>query len=153
MDRFDRRINITDQTFNKKNINTNDNFMYAIFYKYREFIRFGIVGVLATAIHYGIYLALNLIMMSWLAYSIGYGISFLCNFYLSSVFTFQTKATIKKGIGFGISHGINYLLHIVLLSLFLKLGFKEELAPIPVFAIAIPVNFVLVRLVFKSPKI
>ena len=45
--------------------------------KYKEFIRFAIVGVFATAIHYGIYLALILIMVVWLAYSIGFGISFL----------------------------------------------------------------------------
>lgn len=121
--------------------------------KYKEFIRFGLVGILATLIHYGIYLVLNIVIVSWIAYSIGYGISFLCNFYLSSVFTFKEKATFKKGIGFGISHGINYLLHIVLLSLFLKLGIKEELAPIPVFAIAIPINFILIRFVFKSGKI
>lgn len=121
--------------------------------KYKEFIRFGIVGVIATIIHYGIYLTLNLIMISWLAYSIGYGISFLCNFYLSSIFTFKAKASVAKGIGFGISHCINYILHIVLLSLFLKLGIKEEFAPIPVFAITIPINFVLVRFVFKSKKI
>lgn len=121
--------------------------------KYKEFLRFGLVGILATLIHYGIYLILNLVIASWIAYSIGYGISFLCNFYLSSVFTFKEKATFKKGIGFGISHGINYLLHIVLLSLFLKLGIKEELAPIPVFTIAIPINFILIRFVFKSGKI
>lgn len=121
--------------------------------KYKEFLRFGLVGILATLIHYSIYLILNLIIVSWIAYSIGYGISFLCNFYLSSVFTFKEKATFKKGIGFSISHGINYLLHIVLLSLFLKLGMKEELAPIPVFAIAIPINFILIRFVFKSGKI
>lgn len=121
--------------------------------RYKEFFRFGLVGILATLIHYGIYLVLNIVIVSWIAYSIGYGISFLCNFYLSSVFTFKEKATFKKGIGFGISHGINYLLHIALLSLFLKLGIKEELAPIPVFAIAIPINFILIRFVFKSGKI
>ena len=38
----------------------------------REIIRFGIVGIIATIIHYGIYLALNLIIVSWIAYSIGY---------------------------------------------------------------------------------
>ena len=125
----------------------------SIIIKYQEQIRFIIVGVLATIIHYGLYLIFNLIFVSWLSYSIGYGISFLCNFYLSSVFTFKAKASIKKRIGFGICHGINYLLHIVLLSLFLKLGLKEEFAPIPVFAITIPVNFLLVRFVFKSGKI
>lgn len=121
--------------------------------KYQEQIRFIIVGVLATAIHYGIYILLNLIIISWLAYSIGYVTSFLCNFYLSSKYTFQSKASIKKGIGFGISHAINYLIHITLLSVFIKIGISEELAPIPVFAIAIPINFILVRFVFKSGKI
>lgn len=92
-------------------------------------------------------------IISWLAYSIGYGISFLCNFYLSSKYTFKSKASIKKGIGFGISHAINYLIHITLLSVFIKIGINEELAPIPIFAIAIPINFILVRFVFKSGKI
>lgn len=127
--------------------------LYNFLLKYQEQIRFIIVGVLATAIHYGIYILLNLIIISWLAYSIGYAISFLCNFYLSSKYTFKSKASIKKGIGFGISHAINYLIHITLLSIFIKIGVNEELAPIPVFAIAIPINFILVRFVFKSGKI
>lgn len=116
----------------------------------QEIIRFGIVGVIATIIHYGIYLALNFILVSWIAYSIGYGISFLCNFYLSNRFTFKTKPTIKKGIGFGLSHFINYLLQIILLSIFIKLGMPEKYAPIPVFCIAIPVNFLMVRFILKS---
>ena len=41
------------------------------------------------------------------------------------------------------------MLHIGLLNTFLWLGLSKTLAPIPVFAIAIPVNFLLVRFVFK----
>lgn len=115
-----------------------------------EIIRFGIVGIIATIIHYGIYLALNLIITSWIAYSVGYGISFLCNFYLSNKFTFKTKPTIKKGIGFGVSHFINYLLQVILLSIFIKLGIPDNYAPLPVFCIAVPVNFLMVRFVLKS---
>lgn len=115
-----------------------------------EIIRFGIVGVIATIIHYGIYLALNLIIVSWIAYSIGYGISFLGNFYLSNKFTFKTKPSFKKGLGFGLSHFINYLLQIILLSIFIKLGIPDKYAPIPVFCIAVPVNFLMVRFVLKS---
>ena len=116
----------------------------------REIIRFGIVGIIATIIHYGIYLALNLIIVSWIAYSIGYGISFLGNFYLSNRFTFKTKPTFKKGIGFGLSHFINYLLQVILLSIFIKLGMPDKYAPIPVFCIAVPINFLMVSLVLKS---
>lgn len=118
--------------------------------KVKEFIRFGIVGCFATFIHYGIYLILNLWINTTIAYSIGYGISFLGNFYLSNKFTFKTKPTIKKGIGFGLSHFINYLLQVILLSIFIKLGIPDRYAPIPVFCIAVPVNFLMVRFVLKS---
>lgn len=59
---------------------------------YQEIIRFGIVGTVATGIHYGIYLLLNHIILVWLAYTIGYIISFICNFYLTSVFTFNLNS-------------------------------------------------------------
>lgn len=118
--------------------------------KIKEFIRFGIVGVLATFVHYGIYLVFNLWINTTIAYSIGYGISFLGNFYLSNKFTFKTKPTFKKGVGFGLSHFINYLLQVILLSVFIKLGIPDKYAPIPVFCIAVPVNFLMVRFVLKS---
>ena len=126
--------------------------------KFREFIRFAIVGVLATGIHYGIYL-----LLLWLydieqdettyadiAYTIGYVLSFLCNLWLTAHYTFREKLTIKRGGGFALSHIINYLLHIAFLSLFLWLGVPNKWAPIPVFCIVVPINFVLVRYVFRS---
>lgn len=121
--------------------------------KYQEIIRFCIVGTLATGIHYGIYLLLNQFILVWLAYSIGYAISFVFNFYLTSVFTFREKATVRKGIGFVFSHLVNYLLHILFLSLFIWVGVEENYAPILVYLIVIPINFFLVRFVFKSKKI
>ena len=118
-----------------------------------EIFRFGVVGTIATALHYGIYFLLISFLETNISYSIGYAISFIGNFYLSNYFTFKTKPSIRKGIGFGISHGINYLLHMILLNIFLWIGVPEEYAPIPVFAIVIPVNFLLVRFVLKSKKI
>ncbi len=114
-----------------------------------EFFRFVIVGVIATAIHYGVYLLLNRVIPANPAYAAGYIISFLCNFFLSSRFTFRKKASVKKGVGFGVSHLVNFLLHMLLLNLFLHLGIRESLAPIPVYCICVPVNFLLVRFVFN----
>lgn len=122
-------------------------------HKYQEIIRFCIVGTLATGIHYGIYLLLNRFIVVWLAYTIGYAISFICNFYLTSVFTFQLKATIKKGIGFIVCHLINYILHLFFLAFFIWVGVEKNYAPIPVYLIVIPVNFLLVRFVFKTEKL
>ncbi len=117
--------------------------------KLREFIRFGIVGVLATIVHYMCYIVLNLWINTTIAYSIGYVISFLGNFYLSNRFTFRTNPSLKKGIGFGLSHLINYLLQIILLQLFIYIGINRQIAPLPVYIIVIPINFILVRFILK----
>lgn len=115
-----------------------------------EFIRFAIVGVIATALHYGVYYFLLYIINVNLAYSAGYIISLLCNFYLSSVFTFNSKVNVKKGVGFVCSHLINYLLHMLFLTIFLHIGIPKKLAPIPVFCCVFPINYLLVRTVFKA---
>lgn len=115
-----------------------------------RFVRFVFVGGLATAVHYGIYYGLQLVINVNIAYTIGYILSFLLNFYLTAHFTFRKKATWKKAFGFSGAHLCNYVLHIALLNLFLYIGLPKALAPIPVFAIAIPVNFLLVKFVFTS---
>ena len=114
-----------------------------------EVFRFGIVGLLATALHYGIYYLLQNYIPVYIAYSIGYIVSFIANFYLTAYFTFGKKPSWSKAFGFGGAHLFNYLLHIGLLNTFPWLGLSKTLAPIPVSAIAIPVNFLLVRFVFK----
>jgi putative flippase GtrA len=118
-----------------------------------EFIRFGIVGVIATILHYGIYYLLQWIINVNVAYTIGYIISFIVNFYLSSFFTFRVNPSWKKLVGMGGAHGINYLLQMILLTLFLYSGISKVWAPIPVFAIVMPINFLLVRTVFKYKNI
>ena len=117
-----------------------------------EFARFCLVGLLATAVHYGVYLLLNLCCQYNIAYTAGYVVSLAMNFYLSSRFTFKKTMSVWKGGGFLLSHLVNYVLHILLLNLFIWLGLSETWAPVPVFAIVVPVNFILVRTVFKKFK-
>lgn len=132
-----------------------------------QILRFAVVGVFATALHYGIYLLLLHLFSEpfaytigcepvsctigheTIAYSIGYVLSFICNFILTCLFTFRKKASKKRGVGFGLAHLVNYGLHVSLLNLFLWIGISDKLAPIPVFCIAVPVNFLLVRFVFN----
>ena len=117
--------------------------------RFPEFIRFVMVGILATALHYGIYFLLQRFINVNIAYTLGYALSFIANFYLTAYFTFGKKPSWSKAFGCGGAHLFNYLLHSGLLNTFLWLGLSKTLAPIPVFAIAIPVNFLLVRFVFK----
>lgn len=106
-----------------------------------EFLRFVMVGLFATGLHYGIYFVLQKFIQVNVAYTLGYVLSFVANFYLTAYFTFGQPPSWKKAFGFGGAHLTNYLIHIGLLNLFLRLGFSRPLAPIPVFLIAIPVNF------------
>lgn len=113
-------------------------------------IRFCIVGVMAVAIHYAIYLLLKQWIVNVVAFAIGYFISFIANFFMTAKFTFKKDATTKKGVGFLGAHIINFILQTSLLQLFLWLGVDENFAPIPVYCIAVPVNFMLVRFVFRK---
>lgn len=114
-----------------------------------EIIRFCIVGCVATILHYVIYYVLKNWINLNIAYIIGYGLSFICNYFLTSYFTFKKKANLKSGIGFSGAHLFNLLFQVVLLNVFTYIGISENIAPIPVYAIAIPVNFLMVRFVFK----
>ncbi len=117
-----------------------------------EFVRFAVVGVISTAIHYGIYL----LAMKWIpvniAYTLGYILSFIGNFCLTSYWTFHTAPSWKRLGGMMGAHGINYLLHIFFLNFFIWLGIPPRWAPVPVYAIVVPINFLLVRFVFKHGK-
>lgn len=117
-----------------------------------EFIRFCIVGTLAAGLHYGIYYLLQTRIEVNIAYTIGYLVSLIGNFFLTSYLTFHRVPSWKNALGFGGSHFVNYLLHILLFNAFLFLGASRELAPILVLIIAVPINFVLLRWVFKHKK-
>ena len=53
-----------------------------------EFLRFVMVGLFATGLHYGIYFVLQKFIQVNVAYTLGYVLSFVANFYLTAYFTF-----------------------------------------------------------------
>lgn len=114
-----------------------------------EVIRFGVVGVLATFIQYAVYWVLIHWLNPSLSMTIGYAVSFAFNFLASTRYTFRVKANARRGAGFALSHGVNYLLQMVTLNLFLWLGISKQWAPIPMFCVCVPVNFLLVRFFLK----
>lgn len=128
--------------------------------KLGEVVRFGIVGVTATLLQYGIYYGLIQFIGDdmpvarqhfWTsaAMTIGYILSFIFNFFASTRFTFKVKANAKRGAGFVFSHCVNYCLQMLTLNFFIWVGIPKSLAPIPMFCICVPVNFLLVRFFLK----
>lgn len=136
-------------------------FYYSLSLRKRETIeqvfRFGIVGTIATAIHYGVYiLILNLLckqeieqtVCANISYACGYFVGFCVNYVLTTYFTFKTKANKKNATGFTISHIINYLIETGVLNLLLLWDMDKTLAGLVTLVIAIPINFILLKIVF-----
>lgn len=117
-----------------------------------EVLRFGIVGVAATLLQYIIYWVLICVLNPTVAMTIGYVISFGFNFMASTHYTFRVKASASRGVGFAFSHVVNYILQMTTLNLFLWLGVSKQWAPIPMFCVCVPVNFVLVRFFLKKKQ-
>ena len=115
-----------------------------------QFLRFCINGVVAAAIHYGVYYLLQLWTDVNIAYTTGYLVSFVINFFATNYFTFHTTPTWKNFIGFATSHIVNYVLHIVLFNIFLKMGIHRLVAPPLVMIVAMLVQFTILRFVFKG---
>jgi len=120
--------------------------------KMAEFLRYCIVGGIAVVIHYGLYLLLNQWINVNVAYTIGYVISVCCHLWLTFRFTFRTEVSAMRIGGYLFCNGVNYLLHMLFLNLFLWLGMSEQWAPIPVYCLVVPINFILVRTAFKKLK-
>lgn len=136
--------------------------------RFGEIVRFAIVGTAATLIQYGIYWLLmhgshtaapsdtpaagalhTGHIWPTVAMTLAYLASFVFNFIASTRYTFRVKANVRRGAGFALSHGVNYLLQMVTLNLFIALGVPKIWAPIPMFCICVPTNFILVRFFLK----
>lgn len=136
--------------------------------RFGEIVRFAIVGATATLIQYGVYW----LLMHWshdtgtagtaqsaslhaghvwptIAMTIAYLVSFVFNFIASTHYTFHVKANMKRGAGFALSHIVNYFLQMATLNTFLAIGVPKMWAPIPMFCICVPTNFLLVRFFLK----
>jgi len=113
-----------------------------------QIARYGIVGCIASAIHYAIYYFLQFHINVNIAYTAGYVISFFCNFFMTCFLTFRSSPSTKRAVGFSFSHLVNYSIHMFLLNAFLFIGVSKVIAPIFVLMVAVPTNFCLLKFVF-----
>nr|WP_315085044.1 GtrA family protein [Bacteroides heparinolyticus] len=86
------------------------------------------------------------------AFTGGYIVGFICNYFLTTFFTFRSHPSSANAAGFSFSHIVNYLLEIGLLNLFLWMGAGKLLAPILVMIIVVPINFLILHFVYTYRK-
>lgn len=116
-----------------------------------QFIRFCINGCIAVAIQYAVYwLLLQMNVKTNIAFALGYAVSFCFNFIITSYWTFHSRPSWKRLTGFGGSHIVNYFVQACFLNVYIWFGISPALAGFLAMGSAVPVNFLLLRLVYKK---
>lgn len=120
-----------------------------------SFVRFAAVGGVATAVNYATYVVL---VRSFddlhpaVAYLCAFCVSIVCNFLLSSYFTFRVRPSVRRAVRFLAAHLINLVNELVLLEIWLWAGVPKLYAPLCVFLVAFPINFLMVRFALRGHR-
>lgn len=115
----------------------------------RQLLRFCLNGCLAVAVQWAVYLMLLPVVSPYWANTAGYGVSFCLNYVVTSYWTFSSRPTRRHAVGFAASHVVNYALQQGFLFLWL-MAVPKQWAAVLAMASAVPVNFALLRLVYKK---
>lgn len=115
-------------------------------------LRFLVSGAANTAASYLLYLALQLAMPYQAAYAISFAAGIALAYALNVRFVFRATHTRAKALAFPLVYLFQYVAGALLLALLVeRLGVAQELAPLVVVAVTIPVTFVLTRMLLARP--
>ena len=129
--------------------------------KYRSAVRFVFVGTLGTGLQYGIYyLLLDIFQRHWpevgiltsVAFTAGFMIEMVCNYFLTNFFTFRTRPSWKNAGGFLLGRVLNYVIQLSLLNALVWLHMGEEWAGIVAIMLAGVINYFVLRPFYKDKK-
>ena len=118
----------------------------------REIVRFCITGGVSTLTSYLFYY----IFLNWfsptLSFTLSYLIAMAVNYLMTTAFTFKVRANVRNAVGFIISNAVNYGLCTLFLNIFIWLGLPKKLAPLPMYAVCVPINYLVVRFVMNNKR-
>lgn len=115
-------------------------------------IRFGLVGVLNTGTYYLLYLAFVRFLPYLAAHTCAFLLSMVGSYFLNCYFTFRTRPTLRKFLLFPLSNATNFVVTSAGLYLLVSLWHVNKVvAPIAAAAVAIPITFVVAKLVLVGP--
>lgn len=119
--------------------------------KRRLFVKFLSVGLFATLIHYGGYLFLlkGLKLQPLSSNFLAFLVSFIVNFVLTHLITFKVSFSLKKTIGFILTHSAGFILNQLIFYVLSYTFIPDMLIPLIVIPIVTCFNFFFIRFVFQ----
>ena len=129
--------------------------------KYRSAVRFVLVGALGTGLQYGIYYMLlgvfqqhwpEMMILTSLAFTIGFVMEMICNYFLTSFYTFRVRPNWKNAGGFLVGRALNFVIQLILLNCLIWLHMSEEWAGIAAIALAGVINYFVLLPFYKDNK-
>ncbi|MFB7212859.1 glycosyltransferase [Streptomyces sp. NPDC056255] len=117
----------------------------------RQFIEFGLIGIINTAVYLAVYASLNVWIPYLIAHVIGYAVSVVGSFLLNSCITCRTKPTWHAFVRYPVSSVVNLVLTGILLYLGVSgLGMDKNIAAVAAGILATPFSFLLARWAIDS---
>lgn len=129
--------------------------------KYRSAVRFVCVGAFGTALQYGVYyLLLEWFKILWTdaaiitsaAFTIGFVVEMVCNYFMTSFYTFRVRPSLKNAGGFILGRTLNYFIQMLLLHVLLYLHMSDKWAGIVAIALAGVINYFVLLPFYKERK-
>lgn len=129
--------------------------------KIRSAVRFVCVGAFGTGLQYGIYyVLLGIFQHKWpewailtsVAFTIGYTIEMVCNYFLTSFYTFRVRPSWKNAGGFLLGRTINYFIQLLFLNILIWLHISEEISGFLAIILAGIINYFVLRPFYKDKK-
>ncbi|MET8614269.1 MULTISPECIES: GtrA family protein [Streptomyces] len=112
----------------------------------RQIVTFAVVGVLNTAVYYGLYL----LFLTWLPYLaahvLAFALSMVGSFFLNARFTYRIRPTWRKFLLFPLTNAANFVITTAGVYVIVDvLHAGSRFAPLLASAAAIPITFVVSR--------
>lgn len=119
--------------------------------KYRELIRFCIVGAFCTGIDAMIFYIVRLFAPYSVALISGYLFSLIINYILTVLWTFKSKPNKQNAIGIFAAHLFNlFVVRMGLMWLFVEvLNLEDKIAYVPTLLISVISNFVIIKYIIS----
>lgn len=108
---------------------------------FRQFMRFGVIGVLNTVLFYTLYLLFLTAAIPTTAYFLAYVLSMAFAVIMNLRYTFKKRATARKLVTFVCVYLVSMYIGVVALKLLIGLSIGAKLAGLLVIGITIVTNF------------